>query len=198
MLATLAAAPDVDWGRIEAFHMDEYIGLPEEAPQRFGRFLRQALFDRVLPARVAYIDGNAREARAECARYAALLTERPIDIVCAGIGENGHMAFNDPHVTDFSDPHAVKVVELDEVCRHQQVHDGAFATLDAVPTHAITLTMPTLMSARWIYCVVPGPTKADAVGRTVHDAINKECPATAMRRHPAAVLYVDADAATRL
>lgn len=197
-LATLGAMSDLDWGKVEAFHMDEYIGLPPNAPQSFARFLRERLFERVKPGRVEYIDGTAADAEAECARYACLLAEHPIDIVCAGIGENGHLAFNDPPVADFNDPQTVKVVAMDEVCRMQQVHDGAFPTLDAVPKTAITLTIPALMSARWLYCMVPGPTKTVAVRRTVHEPISTACPATIMRRHPNAVLYVDVAAAAQL
>ncbi|MFP3895971.1 MAG: glucosamine-6-phosphate deaminase [Anaerolineales bacterium] len=194
-LAHLCQAEGIDWTRIEAFHMDEYVGLPDEASQRFGRFLREHLFDCVQPGRVEYINGTAPDLEAECERYAVLLTKRPVDIVCAGIGENGHMAFNDPHVADFEDPRTVKVVELDSTCRMQQVHDGAFATLDDVPTHALTLTMPALMSAHRIYCMVPGPTKREAVRRTIEGPVTTACPATIMRRHNHAVLYLDAEAA---
>ncbi len=197
-LAALAATPAVEWPRVEAFHMDEYLGLAADAPQGFGVFLRERLFGRVHPGRVAYLDGLAPDAGAECARYGALLRAQPLDIVCAGIGENGHMAFNDPHVADFADPQTVKVVTLDEVCRRQQVHDGAFPNLDAVPRSAITLTMPALMSARHIYCIVPGPTKTEAVRRTLREAVSTACPASAMRRHPAAVLYVDVRAAAEI
>jgi glucosamine-6-phosphate deaminase len=197
-LGHLCQAEGIDWDKVEAFHMDEYVGLPDDAPQRFGNFLKEHLFECVQPGRVEYIDGNAPDLRAECARYAALLSERPIDIVCAGIGENGHMAFNDPHVADFDDPKAVKIVELDRTCRMQQVHDGAFATLDQVPTHALTLTMPTLMSAQQIYCMVPGPSKREAVKRTIERPIDTACPATAMRRHDRAVLYLDTEAAEDL
>jgi len=197
-LAALEAAEGPDWDRIEAFHMDEYLGLAPQAPQGFGSFLRAHLFDRVRPGRVEYVDGNASDNQAECERYAALLNERSIDIVCAGIGENGHMAFNDPHVADFQDPATVKVVHLDDVCRRQQVHDGAFPTIDDVPRAALTMTMPALMSARWLYCVVPGPTKTEAVRRTLTDPITTACPATVMRRHPNAVLYLDLDAAARI
>ncbi|MGI5914875.1 MAG: 6-phosphogluconolactonase [Anaerolineae bacterium] len=198
MLAALADAPDLDWGRIETLHTDEYVGLPENAPQRLGRFLRERLFDRVLPARVIYIDGAADDPVAECARYAALLAERPIDILCIGIGENGRMGFNAPHVADFEDPQAVQVVELGEGYRHQQAHDGAFATVDEVPTHAITLTMPTLLAARRICCLVSGATRADIVRRTLYDAVDEACPATALRRHKQAMLYIDDQAAAHL
>ncbi len=194
-LAALRQMTDIPWGRITAFHMDEYVGLPEGAPQRFATFLRERILD--LPFyQVHYLDGNAPDIAGECARYTALLRAAPLDLVCAGIGENGHMAFNDPHVADFQDPAWVKPVTLDEVCRQQQVNDGAFASIDEVPQQAITLTMPALMSAAHIACVVPGPTKAEAVTRTLQGPIDESCPATIMRRHAGAVLYLDPAAAS--
>jgi glucosamine-6-phosphate deaminase len=197
-LASLATFTTLNWHRIEAFHMDEYIGLGNGAPQSFARFLNEHLFGRLPFGRIEYINGAAPDSQAECQRYGEILTQKPIDITCAGIGENGHMAFNDPPVADFKDPLAVKIVEMDLVCRQQQVHDGAFANLDAVPRQAITLTIPTLMSARYIYCMVPGPTKTTAVQHTLTDDITTACPATIMRRHPAARLYLDADSAASI
>lgn len=194
-LASLATYTSLDWHRVETFHMDEYLGLTNSASQSFARFLKEHLFGRIPFGRIEYINGAALDAQSECQRYAALLAEKPIDITCAGIGENGHMAFNDPPVADFNDPLAIKVVEMDQVCRQQQVHDGAFANLDAVPRRAITLTMPTMMSARYIYCMVPGSTKTLAVKHTLQDQITTACPATIMRRHSAAILYLDSAAA---
>lgn len=191
-LETLASEPGIDWSRIAAFHMDEYIGLPSDAPQKFGRFLSERLFDKVKPGRVHLID-SSNSIEAECKRYGDLIREAPIDIVCLGIGENGHLAFNDPPVADFSDPETIKAVELDEACRRQQVNDGCFAQLDDVPTHALTLTIPTLMSASRLFCMVPGPTKLQAVRRTLNGPISTECPSTVLRRHPACTLYVDRD-----
>jgi len=196
-LYALRQEPDIDWGHVEAFHMDEYVGLAKDAPQRFGTFLREHLFGHVPLGRIAYIDGNA-PAEAECQRYSALLNERPIDIVCAGIGENGHMAFNDPPVADFDDPLTIKPVTLDAVCRMQQVHDGAFATLDQVPLTALTMTMSALMAAERIYCIVPGATKTDAVQLTLQGAVSTECPATVRRRHPRSRLYLDLEAAASI
>jgi glucosamine-6-phosphate deaminase len=189
-LAALVRAPGIDWSRITAFHMDEYVGLPGDAPQAFGRFLRDRLFDRVRPAFVHLIDGN-NDPTAECRRYADLLRAGPIDVVCLGIGENGHLAFNDPPVADFDDPAAIKMVELETACRQQQVNDGCFASLSDVPTHALTLTIPTLMSGARLFCAVPGPTKQQAVGRTLSGPISTECPSTVLRRHPDCTLYVD-------
>ena len=183
----------IDFSRIDAFHMDEYVGLDRHAPQAFGQFLRDRLFDRREFHSVSYIDGEAEDPEHACREYAGLLSQAPIDIVCMGIGENGHIAFNDPGVADFSDPALVKTVPLDEVCRMQQVHDGCFPELDAVPTHALTLTVPALTRAEAMFCSVPAATKAEAVRRTVTEEISEACPATVMRRHPHAVLYCDRD-----
>ena len=197
-LATLRSLDGIGWDKVFAFHMDEYIGLPADAPQGFGNFLRQRLFDRVRPGTVYFLDGQAPDPEEECKRYSALLESHLVDIVCAGIGENGHLAFNDPPVADFADPLQVKVVELDETCRMQQVHDGCFPDLDSVPTHAITMTIPALMAARWIYTVVPGPAKAQAIKATLTGPIGIQCPATALRQHPNSILYIDRDSASLL
>lgn len=194
-LAALAAAPDLDWSRVTAFQLDEYVGLPEDAPQRFGRFLRARLFDR-LPLGAVHLVGateRADDPAAEARRYAALVDAAPLDLVCLGIGENGHLAFNDPPVADFLDRARVKVVELDAACRRQQVNDGCFPALDRVPTRAITLTIPTLMSGRRLACVVPGSTKRAAVRRALTGPVATACPASILRTHPAATLYLDAE-----
>ncbi|CAM3590759.1 glucosamine-6-phosphate deaminase [Marinicrinis lubricantis] len=192
-LETLAHAEGIDWERITAFHMDEYVGLPEDAPQRFGNFLKKRLFDKVKPGQVHYIDGNAGTDE-ECRRYAALLQEREIDIVCMGIGENGHIAFNDPPVADFRDLAVIKLVELEEVCRRQQVHDGCFMQLEDVPTHALTLTIPALLAGSRLFCIVPGKTKREAVKHTLLGPITEQCPASILRTHPSCTLYLDKDA----
>ena len=139
-LAAMVANQDIDFSRIEAFHMDEYIGLPADSPQSFGSFLRHAIFDRRIFTHVHYINGSDADAQAVADSYGKMIGERTIDIVCMGIGENGHIAFNDPPVADFNDPYPMKIVELEHTCRMQQVHDGCFAELEAVPTHALTLT----------------------------------------------------------
>jgi len=197
-LAAFARNPEIDFGRIVAFHMDEYVGLPADAPQGFGNFLRRGLFDLVPFAAVHYINGAASDVSAECVRYSALLNEAPIDIVCMGIGENGHIAFNDPHVADLQDPLDVKQVELDDVCRMQQVHDGCFAALEEVPKTAITLTVPRLCRAAHHFCMVPAATKRQAVYRTLHEAVGAQCPATALRLCSDATLFLDADSASLL
>jgi glucosamine-6-phosphate deaminase len=182
----------LDWSRVRAFHMDEYIGLSDDAPQGFGNFLKEKIFGKLPFAAIHYLNGNAENPAEECNRYAALLQKYPVDIVCMGIGENGHIAFNDPPVADFNDAQLVKIVELDQACRQQQVNDDCFATIDAVPTNAITLTIPALMAAKYIYCMVPGPTKAEAVFNTLNQDIIEQYPSTILRRHDEAILYLDA------
>ncbi len=189
---------NLDWRRINAFHMDEYIGLATDAPQGFGNFLKERLFSQFNFKSVNYLNGNAEDIEAECARYTSLLAKYPVDVVCMGIGENGHLAFNDPPVADFEDHKMVKVVVLDEVCRQQQVNDGCFAALNEVPKQALTLTIPALLSAGYINCVVPGPTKAQAVAHTLNSEISTENPATILRRHTKAVLFLDQDSSRLL
>ena len=177
-LEELISQPDLDWTAVNGFHMDEYKNLPEGAPQQFGQFLRDRLFSRVPFKNVTYLNGNAANLDDECQRYSELLKTYPVDITCMGIGENGHIAFNDPPVADFEDPELVKIVKLDEPCRQQQVNDGCFPTFDDVPTHALTLTIPALLAAKWISCVVPGELKAPAVKSTLKDKISTKCPAS--------------------
>ena len=198
VLSALVADTEIPWERINAFHMDEYIGLSPKAPQGFGNFLRNRLFDLVPFATVNCIDPSATDAKAECNRYAKLLAEHPVDIVVMGIGENGHIAFNDPPVADFNDKDIIKVVRLDEICRNQQVNDGCFKKIEDVPTHAFTLTVPTLMSGKRLYCIVPAKTKANAVKDTLNNEIGEACPATVLRRHNNAVLYLDGDSSAHL
>ncbi len=198
MLDALCVEPGIDWTRVTAFHMDEYVGLAPEAPQRFGAWLGRAIFDR-LPFAAAHLIRPERFKTPEaCASdYAASLAAAPIDLVCLGIGVNGHIAFNDPPVADFRDPLAVKVVELDDVCRQQQVDDGCFPDFAAVPTHALTLTVPRLLDCDRMVCVVPGPAKREAVRRTLFDPPGEACPATALRAHPRCTLYLDAQSDPR-
>ena len=198
MLLHLSVADGIDWSRVNAFHMDEYVGLNENAPQRFGYFLDQAIFGKLPFHEVHYINGNAFNPEEECSRYAALLEANPVDLVCMGIGENTHIAFNDPHVADFNDPSMVKLVALDEVSRMQQVHDGCFASIEEVPRMAITLTVPALMRAASIFCVVPGINKAMAVGHTINADISALYPSTALRLHENARLYLDENSASML
>lgn len=197
-LAALSQTEGIDWSRVNAFHMDEYVGLEEDAPQRFGNFLREHIFSLAGFKSVNYINSGAGDVHAECQRYAKLLKENPVDVVFLGIGENGHIAFNDPHAADFHDPELIKVVDLDAVCRQQQVNDGCFDSFDAVPTHALSLTIPALTSAAHMFCIVPAATKANAVKATVEGEITEKCPASILRTHKHATLYLDGDSSSLL
>ncbi|MGF1925413.1 MAG: 6-phosphogluconolactonase [Bacteroidia bacterium] len=189
---------DVDWSRLNAFHMDEYLSLAADAPQGFGNFLKERLFDLAPFNKVNYIDGNTGDYEGECLRYSALLTEFETDIVCLGIGENTHLAFNDPHVADEHDPYLVKRVDLDEDCRMQQVNDGCFGKIDEVPTHALTLTLPALLKAPYAFCTVPTEKKAKAVYHTLNEEINDNFPSTLLRKHKNAVLFLDESSSSQL
>ena len=197
LLDALVEAPGVDWSRVTAFHMDEYLDLPTGAPQRFARWLCDAFFDRV-PLGAVHLIEPGPDAEATAREYAAALAAEPVDLVCLGIGVNGHLAFNDPPVADLTDPLDVKVVQLDEVCRQQQVDDDCFATLADVPHRAITLTVPRLLAAGRLFCVVPGQRKSTAVRRALTDPVSAECPATALRTHPDCTLYLDRESAAHL
>lgn len=198
VLEALVENSEIEWDRINAFHMDEYVGLESNAPQSFGRFLCEHIFGKVKFRSVNYINSVSKDESTECLRYGMLLDEYPTDIVVMGIGENGHIAFNDPGVANFNDSETVKVVELDDVCRQQQVNDGCFDKIENVPTHAITLTVPTLFRADYLYCIVPAATKAKAVKETLNAEINEHCPATILRKHDNATLYLDAESAALL
>lgn len=193
LLFYLCEQTDIAWERVNAFHMDEYIGLPENAPQRFAAFLQNAIFGKLPFKNVYTINACAIDAKEEEARYTALLKAHPVDIVCMGIGENGHIAFNDPGVADFNDPLTVKRAVLDEVCRTQQVHDGCFERLEDVPKEALTLTVPTLFGGKHLFCVVPAASKRAAVTAMLNGEITDMCPCTILRRHADATLYCDSD-----
>jgi glucosamine-6-phosphate deaminase len=160
--------------------------------------LKDRLFSKVNCREVHYLNGNATNIQDECKRYSDLLVKYPTDIVCLGIGENTHLAFNDPHVADFNDPEIVKVVDLDQDCRTQQVNDGCFATINDVPTHALTITMPALFKSTFAYAIVPGKFKANAIDHTINSEINEKYPSTILRRHDHAILFIDEDSASKL
>ena len=197
-LAVLSQEENIAWERVNAFHMDEYVGLAGDAPQNFGYFLKTRLFDKIPLHSVHYLNGNAVDIEAECDRYAKLLTDFPTDIVCLGIGENCHLAFNDPHVAFFDDELIVKQVSLDDACRQQQVNDACFNSFNEVPANALTITIPALLKAKYAYAIVPGQKKAEAVQHTIEDEISEEYPSTILRNHPDAILYIDKDSAGRL
>lgn len=194
ILRALRAEPDIDWSRVTAFQMDEYVGIDDGHPQAFGSYLEEHIYAAVRPGRVHKMRPDT-DGAVEAERYTALLAEAPIDVVCMGIGENGHIAFNEPGVADFDDPLAVKLVELDPASRQQQVNDGCFPAIDDVPVHAITLTVPVLLGASTVVCSVSGDRKRTAVRRTLTGAISADCPASGLRRHPDAWLFLDPPAA---
>ncbi|WP_202630226.1 6-phosphogluconolactonase [Sediminibacterium roseum] len=189
---------NIEWNRVNAFHMDEYIGLPAGAKQLFGEWLKERIFSKVPFKNIFYLDGQAMDVDAECARYGNLLQQHPVDITCLGIGENAHLAFNDPHVADFNDTSDVKVVDLDEPCKAQQVREGCFASNAEVPPIAFTLTIPALLKAPWMYCMVPGIAKAEAVYHTLYDEISEQYPSTILRRHDGTILFLETESASRI
>lgn len=189
---------NIDWSRVLGFHMDEYIGLPADSDQFFGLWLQKHLFSKVKMHSVYLIDSQADNPTATCEHYGELLRNNPIDIVCLGIGENGHIAFNDPPVADFTEKALVKVVTLDEPCRLQQVHDGCFPTIEDVPPQALTLTVPALMSATYLSCVVPSERKAKAVRDALTGEISTAVPASILRTHPNIEMFLDQAAARML
>ncbi|MDR0870152.1 MAG: glucosamine-6-phosphate deaminase [Planctomycetaceae bacterium] len=188
-LAALVTAPGVDWMRVIAFHMDEYIGLPANAPQRFTRYLRDRIFSKLPFAEIHLLNGIDPEKL--CKEYSEKLAAAPIDVVCLGIGENGHIAFNDPPIADFNDPKLVKIVDLDEACRQQQVNDGCFSALDGVPKRAVSLTIPALMRGECLICTVPGKRKHNAVRTAMEQPVSPSCPASILRTHPNCTLFID-------
>lgn len=190
-LAALVAHTDIEWNRINAYHMDEYVGFGIGHPNSFNHFLSKAIFDHVPFKSVNKFNGS-NDADEEANRYADLLKKAPTHITFLGIGENGHIAFNDPDFADFNDPLDVKKVELDDICRMQQVHDGCFPTLEDVPKYALTVTIPRLMESQHLFCIVPSEKKHDAVMRTLTGEITEVCPASIMRRTPNTNMYIDA------
>lgn len=198
MLERLTSHTDINWSRVEVFHADEYRGMAASHPASFRGWIKRNLDDRVHPAKVHYLRGDATDAAAECQRYGELLAAAPIDISFLGFGENGHIGFNDPHEADFADPYRVKAVTLDERCRLQQVNEGHWPGLDAVPGVGLTLTCPTLVKTNYIICCVPGPNKAEAVRNALEGPVSPACPASLLRTHSHAHLYLDLESASLL
>ena len=196
-LATLCAQ-NVDWSKVNAFHMDEYVGLDPKHPAGFRNFLKAAIFDKFAFKSVNLINGNASNLEDELARYTDLLKKYPLDVCLCGVGENGHIAFNDPSVADFKDSALIKIVKLEEKCRMQQVHYGCFNDISEVPTHAFTVTIPGMTSSDCMLCTVPAITKAEASKHMLNDEVSEACPATILRQHKDARLYLDPDSASLL
>lgn len=198
LLHELSLHKEIDWTKITAFHMDEYLGLSSNAPQAFGQFLKNRIFDKVSFGKVHYLNTEDCVYYRICKDYQELLQEEPIDITCMGIGENGHIAFNDPPYAKFNDNVWVKTVILDNTSRQQQVNDGCFETIDDVPKNAITLTIPALLSARNMFVVVPGRTKANAVRNSLLNPVTEDCPASILRKYKNAKLYLDEESSSLL
>ncbi len=197
-LDALLARNDIAWPQVTAFHMDEYVGLPPSHPASFQRYMRERITARAPVGTFHYLQGDAPDPEQEAARYAALLAAHPLDLCCLGIGENGHLAFNDPPVADFDDPRDVKIVELDAACRRQQVGEGHFAGFDDVPAHAITVTIPALLRAERVLAIVPEARKAPPVRAALEGPITTACPASGLRRKERATLYLDGESAALL
>jgi glucosamine-6-phosphate deaminase len=197
-VTALAGEAGLPWDRVVCFHMDEYLGISADHPASFRRWMRERVADVVRPRRFHYLAGDAPDAAAEADRYGRLLREAPIDVTCLGFGENGHLAFNDPPFADFRDPLAVKLVTLDEKSRRQQVGEKHFPDLASVPTHALTVTIPVLLSARRIFGIVPERRKAEAVRAALEGPLTPDCPASILREKANARLFLDRDAASAL
>jgi len=197
-LDRLVALGGVDWSRVTLFHMDEYLGISGEHPASFRRYMRERVQSRVTPGQFHFLDGDVALPLDECARYTALLQAQPLDLCCLGVGENGHLAFNDPPVARFDDAHFVKLVKLDDACKWQQVNEGHFPSLDAVPPYAFTLTIPALLSASKVICIAPEKRKAKPVKALLEGPVSTECPASILRRQAHATLFLDVDSASLL
>ena len=197
-LAALISCKDIDWKRVNAFHMDEYAGIEAGNPASFRSFLNNAVFKKAGFGNVFLIDAESDHPESVMERYSRLLEEHPLDICMLGVGENGHIAFNDPGVADFDDPERIKIVKLDDVCRMQQVHDGCFRSIDDVPRMAYTVTIPAIMQSKHLFCSVPSGTKAAAVRRMLDGPVDESCPATILRRGEYSRLYLDQESAKLL
>lgn len=197
-LDELIALGGIDWQKITFFHLDEYLGIEAEHPASFRRYLRERVESRVKPKQFHYLEGDARQPLDECDRYANLLKAQPIDLCCLGLGENGHLAFNEPEVADFNDPRLVKLVKLDRVTQQQQVNQGLFPTVAAVPQYAFTLTLPLLGTAKKLLCLAPEKRKAMAVKKMLQGVVSVECPASFLRSQAQAILWLDVDSASLL
>lgn len=197
-LSRLIESKAVDWDRIELFHMDEYLGLPASHSASFQHYMKERVETKAKPKAFHYLTGDALLPLDECNRYERLLAQAPIDLCCLGVGENGHLAFNDPPVADFEDPRPVKIVKLDDACKQQQVGEGHFPSLDAVPNYAFTLTIPTLCAAKKIVCLAPEQRKSKAIRTALQEPISTTCPASVLRYHSRATLFLDTDSASLL
>jgi glucosamine-6-phosphate deaminase len=198
ILRALTLMPGLPWSKVHGFHLDEYIGIDEDHPASFRRYLRQNLTERVPLAEFFELDGSSADLEGVRQVYAEKLRAAAPQLCLLGIGENGHLAFNDPSEADFDDPHTIKVVTLDTMCRQQQLAEGWFKTLEDVPERALSLTIPALFKVPRLIVSVPGIRKATAIRRALHEPISTNCPATILRTHPDVTLYLDPESASEL
>jgi len=196
-MQALRVKPEVEWEKMVVFHMDEYLGMSDRHPASFPKYIREKLTDHVHPRAFYPMRGDAPDVDAELARYAGLLDQYPADVCVLGIGENGHLAFNDPPA-DFETDKVIHIVHLDQKCRMQQVGEGHFATLDDVPTQALSLTVPALLKANRVLAVVPEARKAEAVRASLQGPVTPDCPASILRTQPHVTMYLDVDSASML
>lgn len=189
---------EIDWQKITVFHLDEYKGISDQHPASFRKYLKERILNAVSPKKVYFLAGDSDDVEKVMEDYSAKLRKYPIDIACIGIGENGHIAFNDPPIADFEDPKLVKVAVLDDACRRQQLGEGWFPTFEDVPKEALTLTIPAIMGCKAISCVVPDERKAEAVYNTLHNEIATACPATILRKHSESKLFLDKKSASKI
>lgn len=194
----LIKKPDLEWNKVIIFHLDEYVGMTDQHPASFRKYLKERFIRHIHPKAVFFLNGDTPDPQEEARKYARMLEKVEIDLACIGIGENGHIAFNDPPVADFNDPELVKIVRLDLDCRRQQLGEGWFPTLEDVPSHALSLTVSGIMRANKISCVVPDERKSEAIYHTIHDKISEKCPATILRTHPDCTLFLDESAARKI
>ncbi|MEA5570781.1 glucosamine-6-phosphate deaminase [Calothrix sp. UHCC 0171] len=195
-LEALIAINGFDWSRVTCFHLDEYLGISAHHAASFRYYLREKVEKRVHPQEFNYIQGDTLQPLAECDRYSQLLQAQPIDLCLLGIGENGHLAFNEPSVANFTDPYGVKIVKLDELNRQQQVNTGYFAHVENVPQYAFTVTIPMICASKKIICLAPGQRKAEIIRTMLQGEITEACPASILRQQQQASLLLDVDSAS--
>jgi glucosamine-6-phosphate deaminase len=198
MLELLTSTPGLPWNHVLGFHLDEYVGLPEDHPGSFRNYLRERLTGRVAMREFLEMNGTADDLDAVCREYIKAMQLADPQLCLLGIGENGHIAFNDPAEADFNDPLPMKIVELDQVCRQQQAAEGWFPSWQEAPERALTLTIPTVFRIPKLIASVPGPRKAQVIRRTLQDPISTDCPSTLLRTHPDVTIYLDTDSAAEL
>lgn len=196
MLSALVAQPEIDWSRVTGFHLDEYLGIDDQHPASFRKYLKERFVDKVPMKKFHYVSGES-DPRAECDRLGEIISQSQVDVAFIGIGENGHLAFNDPPA-DFETEEPYLVVDLDQACREQQMGEGWFPDLDSVPTRAISMSVKQILKSKHIVCTVPDERKSLAVQQAVEGDVSPSVPASILQSHPNTNLFLDQAAASRL